>query len=49
MWHLTYLLGLGLLAGIAALLRTRGARRALWAGVALIMSVTALASWLQLR
>jgi hypothetical protein len=48
MWHLTYLLGLGSLAGIAALLRTRGPRRALWAGAALTMSVTALASWQQL-
>ena len=30
MAHLAYLLGLGCLAGIAALLRTDGPRRALW-------------------
>ena len=48
MWHLTYLLGLGVLAGIAALLRTRGPRRGLWLAAGVTAAVTALASWLQL-
>jgi hypothetical protein len=48
MWHLTYLLGLGALAGIAALLRTDGPRRALWISAGATAVVTALASWQQL-
>jgi hypothetical protein len=48
MWHLTYLLGLGALAGIAALLRTNGPRRALWTTAAVTVAVTTLASWQQL-
>jgi hypothetical protein len=48
MWHLTYLLGLGVLAGLAALLRTPGPRRALWLSAGVTATVTAFASWLQL-
>ncbi|MCU7725235.1 hypothetical protein ODJ79_16015 [Actinoplanes sp. KI2] len=48
MWHLTYLLGLGVLAGIAALLRTSGPRRALWLAAGAAVAVTVLASWQQL-
>jgi hypothetical protein len=48
MWHLTYLLGLGALAGIAALFRTDGPRRALWICAAAMAAVTAFASWQQL-
>ena len=48
MWHLTYLLGLGVLAGIAALLRTDGPRRALCAAAGAIAAATAVAAWLQL-
>ena len=48
MWHLTYLLGLGLLAGIAALLSTAGPRRALYAAAGVTGAVTVLAAWLQL-
>lgn len=47
-WHLVYLLGLGALAGIAALLRTGGPRRGLWSAAAGAAAVTALAAWLQL-
>jgi hypothetical protein len=47
-WHLTYLFALGVLAGIAALLRTDGPRRALWATAAVTVGVGALASWQQL-
>jgi hypothetical protein len=47
-WHPAYLLGLGALAGIAALLRTTGPRRALWTAAAVIATVTVLASWRQL-
>ncbi|MCU7725234.1 hypothetical protein ODJ79_16010 [Actinoplanes sp. KI2] len=49
MWHLTYLLGLGVLAGIAALLRTPGPRRALWMAATATTAVTVLAGMLQLR
>ena len=48
MWHLTYLLGLGVLAGIAALLRTPGPRRVLYAAGAAAAAVTALAAFRQL-
>jgi hypothetical protein len=48
MWHLTYLLGLGALAGVAALLRTDGPRRALYATAGTVAAVTAAAAWLQL-
>ncbi|MCU7725236.1 hypothetical protein ODJ79_16020 [Actinoplanes sp. KI2] len=48
MWHLAYLLGLGVLAGIAALLRTHGPRRALWLAAGTTAAVTVLASWRQL-
>ncbi|MCA2216277.1 hypothetical protein [Jidongwangia harbinensis] len=34
MWHLAYLLGLGALAGTAAVLRTDGPRRSVWAAAA---------------
>jgi hypothetical protein len=48
MAHLAYLLGLGCVAGVAALVRTDGPRRVLWivAGGALV--VTVLGAWLQL-
>jgi len=48
MWHLAYLVGLGALAGIAALLRTEGPRRTLWTAAVLTAAGTVLASWLQL-
>jgi hypothetical protein len=48
LWHLVYLLGLGCLAGVAALLRTDGPRRGLWIAAAGTAAVTALAAWLQL-
>jgi hypothetical protein len=48
MWHLVYLLGLGCLAGIAALLRTDGPRRGLWIAAAGTAVLTGLAAWLQL-
>jgi hypothetical protein len=48
MWHLAYLLGLGTLAGIAALLRTDGPRKTLYATAGTIAAVTAAAAWLQL-
>jgi len=48
MWHLVYLLGLGCLAGIAALLRTDGPRRGLWNAAAGTAVLTGLAAWLQL-
>ena len=48
MWHLAYLLGLGVLAGIAALLRTPGPRRALWSVAGATAVVTTFASWQQL-
>jgi hypothetical protein len=48
MWHLAYLLGLGVLAGIAALLRTHGPRRALCGSAAAVATLTLLAAWLQL-
>jgi hypothetical protein len=48
MWHLGYLLGLGTLAGVAALLRTGGPRRALSATAAVTLAVTVLAAWQQL-
>ncbi|GIE81973.1 hypothetical protein Aph02nite_79230 [Actinoplanes philippinensis] len=48
MWHLAYLLGLGVLAGIAALLRTDGPRRALYVTAGGAVVVTAVAAWLQL-
>jgi hypothetical protein len=48
MWHLAYLLGLGVLAGVAALLRTHGPRRALWGAAAATAVLTLLAAWLQL-
>jgi hypothetical protein len=48
MWHLAYLLGLSALAGTAALLRSDGPRRALWATAGIAATVTAAAGWLQL-
>jgi len=48
MWHLVYLLGLGCLAGIAALLRTDGPRRGLWIAATGTAVLTGLAAWLQL-
>jgi hypothetical protein len=48
MAHLAYLLGLGCLAGIAALLRTDGSRRVLWIAAGAAVVVTALGAWLQL-
>ena len=48
MWHLTYLLGLSVLAGVAALLRTAGNRRGLWVTAAIAVMVTGLAGWQQL-
>jgi hypothetical protein len=48
MWHLAYLLGLSVLAGVAALLRTPGRRSALWTTAAITVTVTALAGWQQL-
>jgi hypothetical protein len=47
-WHLAYLLGLGLLAGAAALLRTDGPRRGLWLAAGAAAGLVAVASWLQL-
>ncbi|MCA2216274.1 hypothetical protein [Jidongwangia harbinensis] len=49
MWHLTYLLGLGALAGVAAMLRTGGARRAWCAAAAAAVLATVTAGWLQTR
>ncbi|GIE81969.1 hypothetical protein Aph02nite_79190 [Actinoplanes philippinensis] len=43
MWHLAYLLGLGVLAAIAALLRTAGPRRALCAAAVVAAVATAAA------
>jgi hypothetical protein len=48
MWHLAYLLGLSVLAGVAALLRTPGNRRGLWVTAAIAVIVTGLAAWQQL-
>ncbi|MCA2216275.1 hypothetical protein [Jidongwangia harbinensis] len=49
MWHLAYLCGLGALAGVVALLHTRGPRRALWtAAVTAVVAATA-GGWLQTR
>ncbi|MEU4238314.1 hypothetical protein [Actinoplanes sp. NPDC026619] len=48
MWHLSYLLGLGTLAGFAALLRAGGPRRALFVTAGAVVAVTAAAAWLQL-
>jgi hypothetical protein len=48
MWHLVYLLGLSLLAGVAALLRTPGTRRGLWITAAVTVILTGLAGWQQL-
>jgi hypothetical protein len=48
MWHLGYLLGLSVLAGVAALLRTPGNRRGLWITAAAAVTVTGLAAWQQL-
>jgi hypothetical protein len=48
MWHLAYLLGLSVLAGVAALLRTPGNRSALWITAAVAVTVTGLAGWQQL-
>jgi len=48
MWHLAYLLGLGVLAGIVALPGGDGQRWGRWAVAALVAAGTALASWLQL-
>jgi hypothetical protein len=48
MWHLAYLLGLSVLAGVAALLRTPGNRRGLWIIAAIAVLVTGLAGWQQL-
>jgi hypothetical protein len=48
MWHLAYLLGLGVLAGIAALLRVGVHRRALCAAAVVVAALAAVAAWLQL-
>jgi hypothetical protein len=48
MWHLVYLLGLSVLAGVAALLSTPGNRRGLWTTAAIAVIVTGLAGWQQL-
>jgi hypothetical protein len=48
MWHLAYLLGLGILAGIAALLRVGVHRRALCATAVIVAALTAVAARLQL-
>jgi hypothetical protein len=47
-WHLAYLLGLSVLAGVAALLRTPGTRRGLWITAAVAVVMTGLAGWQQL-
>jgi hypothetical protein len=49
LWHAGYLLGLSLLAGMAALLRTPGGRRPLLAASLGLVVMTALAGWLQIR
>jgi hypothetical protein len=48
MAHLAYLLGLGGLAGVAALFRSAGSRRAMWGVGAVAAVVTGLGAWLQL-
>jgi hypothetical protein len=48
MWHLVYLLGLSVLAGVAALLRTPGSRRGLLVTAGIAVVVTGLAGWQQL-
>jgi hypothetical protein len=48
MWHLAYLLGLSVLAGVAAVLRTPGNRRGLWVTAAIAVTVAGLACWQQL-
>jgi hypothetical protein len=48
MWHLVYLLGLSVLAGVAALLRSEGPKRSLYATAGATVVLTALAAWLQL-
>jgi hypothetical protein len=48
MWHLAYLLGLSVLAGVAALLRTPGNRRGLLITAAIAVIATGLACWQQL-
>jgi hypothetical protein len=48
MWHLVYLLGLSVLAGVAALLRTPGRRRGLLVTAAIAVISTGLAGWQQL-
>jgi hypothetical protein len=48
MWHLAYLSGLAVLAGVAALLRTPGSRRGLAVTAVIAVIVTALAGWQQL-
>jgi len=48
MWHLGYLLGLSVLAGVAALLRTPGNRRGLLITATVAIVVTGVAGWQQL-
>ena len=48
MWHLVYLLGLSVLAGVAALLRTPGSRRGLLVTAGIAVILTGLAGWQQL-
>ncbi|WP_306206403.1 hypothetical protein [Actinoplanes sp. RD1] len=48
MWHLAYLLGLGVLAGLAALLRGAGPRRRLVLAAAIVAVATGAAALLQL-
>jgi hypothetical protein len=48
-WHATYLLGLSLLAGIAALLRHPSQRRPLLALGAMVFTATLVAGWVQVQ
>jgi len=48
LWHLAYLLCLGGLAGVAALLRVPGRHRPLWIAAGVFALLTAVAAWQQL-
>jgi hypothetical protein len=48
LWHAAYLLGLSVMATMAALLRNPEGRRALVAPTAVVVALTALAGWAQL-
>ena len=48
LWHLAYLLCLGGLAGVAALLRVPGRHRPLWIAAGVLALLTAVAAWQQL-